>query len=179
MQRQFRGTPFDLAEREFVEKRDRILIQLEPARWIEVAKQRNTLMIPTPPQVARERPKAFLRRSDEAIEGARLADHRRHFARGLREHANLVVAKHARILGLHNQNALQNAAIDQRNAEKRVVIFFAGFLEIFEARMIAHIVNGHGLHLLGNQAGEAFMQRHAQGADAARMQTDRRRQDKV
>ena len=84
-------------------------------------------MVPTPPQIARQRPKPLLRRSDEAIQRARLAHHRRHLGRGLRQHLNLIFAESSGLDGLHHQHALQNAPVDQRNARERLVSVFAGF----------------------------------------------------
>ena len=136
-------------------------------------------MVPAPPHIARQRPQPLLRRGDEAVQSARLADHRRHLAGRLHQHANLVFAKDARLLGLHHQHALQNAAIDQRNAQEGVVLLFARLPEVFEARMIAGVLHGHGQHLLGHQAGQALMQRHAQRADASRMQAEGRGQHQV
>ena len=38
MQNQFRGAAFDLFQGDFAEQGDRVLIQLAPAGWIEIAK---------------------------------------------------------------------------------------------------------------------------------------------
>ena len=65
--------------------------------------------------------------------------------------------KGARFDGLHDQHALQNAAIDERNAEKRLIGVFARFAEILEARMIFHLLDGDGTHLFRHQAREAFV----------------------
>ena len=62
---------------------------------------------------------------------------------------------------------------------KEWYVLFAGFLEVLEARMIRRVVDGNGHDLLGDQAGEPFVQRHAQRADAARMQAERGGQHEV
>ena len=60
-----------------------------------------------------------------------------------------------------------------------MVHLFAGLLEVLEAGMVADILDGDGQHLLGDQAGEALADGHAQGADAARMQAEGGGQDQV
>ncbi len=97
------------------------MIQLAPAHRIQVAKQADGIVIPAPPQVARQRPQPLLRGRDEAIERAGFADHRRDLRGGLRQHANLFRVKDARLDGLHHQDALQDAAIDEGNSEKRLI----------------------------------------------------------
>jgi len=173
VQRQLRGSALNLAERRLVQQRNRILIQLAPAHRVQVAKQAHALLVPTPPHVARQLPKFFLCRGNEAIECPRLAHHRRHLARRFRQHANFFFAKNARFFGLHDQHALQHAAVDQRHAEKGVVLVFARFLEVLVAGMLGRIGHGHRKQPLGHQAGKAFMQRHAQAADAFWMQAQR------
>ena len=54
-----------------------------------------------------------------------------------------------------------------------MVLVFARFLEVFVAGMLARVGHGHRKQLFGDQAGEAFVQRHAQRADALRMQAER------
>ena len=88
---------------------------------IEIAKEADAVVIPAPPEIAGERPEAFLGGRDEAVERARLADDGRHLVGRFGQHADLVVAKDARLLGLHDQHALQDAAIDERHAEEGVV----------------------------------------------------------
>ena len=81
--------------------------------------------------------------------------------------------------GLHHQHALQNAAIDQRNAEKRLIVVLTGFAEILEAGMILGVLHGHRTHLLRHQAGETFVNGHAQGANALRAQPHGRGQHQI
>ena len=166
-------------QRNFREQRDRIVIELPPAQRVQIAEQAGGIVVPAPPQIARQGPQALLHRSDKAIERARLAHHRRDLRGGLGQHLNFVVVKNARVDRLHHQNALQNAAIDQRHSQKRLVSLLARLAEIFEARMILDLLDGHRLHLFGNQAREPFVQRHPQSADALRAQSDRRGQNQI
>jgi hypothetical protein len=59
-----------------------------------------------------------LRRCDEAVERARLANDRRHLCGSLYQHANLVFSKNARLDRLNDQHSLQNAAVDQRDSQE-------------------------------------------------------------
>ena len=142
-------------------------------------KRLTRVLVPTPPEIAGERPQALLRGADEAVEGAGLADDGSDLAGGFDQHANLVLAEDARVLGLHDEDALQNSAVDQRHAEEGVVHLFAGLLEVLEAGMIADVGDGDGQDLLGDQAGEALADGHAQGADAAGMQAERGGENQV
>jgi hypothetical protein len=74
---------------------------------------------------------------------------------------------------LYNENALEDAAIDERDPEEGVVLLFAGILEELVARVTAGVVDGDGADLLGYKAGKSLMQRHAKGADAAGVETER------
>ena len=94
-------------------------------------------MVPTPPEIAGQRPEALLCGRDEAVEGAGFANDGGDLVGGFGQHADFIFAKDARFLGLDDENALQDSAIDEGNAEKGVVLLFAGFLEVFEAGMIA------------------------------------------
>ena len=166
VQHQFARAALERRQRHLGQQRDGIVIQLPPAHRIQIAEQAGGIVVPAPPQIARQRPQPFLRRRDEAIERARLADHRRNLRGGFHQHPNFVLAEYARFDRLHHQHALQHAVIDQRDAQERLVGVFAGLAEILEARMPFHLLHGDRAHLLGHQAGQAFIQRHAQRADA-------------
>ena len=117
------------------QQRDRIVIQLAPAHRIEIAKQAAGVVVPAPPQVARQRPQPFLRGSDKAVQRARLADHRRDLGRGLYQHANFIVPKVARLR--RSAPPARPAARRGRSRERPETIdtmFFARFLEVLEAR---------------------------------------------
>ena len=87
--------------------------------------------------------------------------------------------KDPRLDGLHDQNALQNAAIDERNSEERLVGVFARFTEVFEARMIFDLLDGDRPHLFRHKAREPFVHCHAKSADALRAKSERRGQHEV
>ena len=63
--------------------------------------------------------------------------------------------------GLDHEHALQHAPVDQGHAEKRLISFFPGLLEIFEPRMSLDLANGNWPHQLRHQSREAFVNRHA------------------
>ena len=58
-----------------------LLIQLPPAHRIQIAKEAGGIVIPTPPEIAGQRPEPLLRGRDEAIESACLAHDRARPAR--------------------------------------------------------------------------------------------------
>ncbi len=60
-----------------------------------------------------------------------------------------------------------------------MVHLFARLLEVFEAGMIPGVLHRDRHHPLGDQAGEAFAEGHAQGADASRVEAEGRGQDQV
>ena len=72
-------------------------------------------MVPTPPEIARQRPQPLLQRCDKTIERAGLTDHRSDLGGSFRQHPNFVFAEGTRFNGLNHQNTLQHASIDQGN----------------------------------------------------------------
>ena len=56
VQHHFPRTALDSGERNFAEKRDRIVIELVPTDGIEVAKQADSIVVPAPANIAREGP---------------------------------------------------------------------------------------------------------------------------
>ena len=60
-----------------------------------------------------------------------------------------------------------------------MVGLFAGLFEVFEARMVCGVFDGYGLYLFGDEAGEAFVEREAEGADAAWVEAEGRGEDEV
>ena len=179
MQDQFGGAAFQLFERDLAEQRDGVLVELTPAGGVQVAKEPDGVLIPAPPEVACQGPESLLGRPDEAVQGARLADDRGDLAGRFDQHADLVLAKGARLLGLDDEDALQDATVDQRHTQEGVVVLFAGLLEELEAGMVLDVGHGDGKQLLGNQAGQAFAERHAQHADGSRMKAEGGGQDQV
>ncbi len=81
-------------------------------------------MIPAPPEIACERPQAFLQRSNEAIQCTSFADDGRDLRGRFGQHVNLIGAERPGFDGLDNEDALENSPIDQWNTEKRLVSVF-------------------------------------------------------
>jgi hypothetical protein len=173
VQQQLARAAIDFPERHLVQERNGILIELAPAHRVQIAKDAGAVVIPAPPHVAGQLPEFFLGGGYEAVEGARLTDDGRNLAGGVGEHADLALAEDPRLLGLDHEHALQNAAVDDGHAEKGVVFLFAGILEVLVAGMIAGVRNSDGKQLLGDETGETFIQRHAQGSDTSRMEAQR------
>ncbi len=151
MQGEFGGARFEFLERILVQQRDRTVIELTPAQRIEIAEQAGGIVVPAPPQVAGQRPEPLLDRRDETVEGAGFAHHGRNPLRGLGEQTNLIFRKDPRLHGLNHQNALQHAAIDQRNSQERLVSILAGFAEVLEARMGPDLFHRHRANLFRDQ----------------------------
>ena len=60
-----------------------------------------------------------------------------------------------------------------------MVNLFAGLAEIFKARVIFYLLDGHRLHLFGDQACQPFVQSHSQRAYTLGTQSQRRRQNQI
>ena len=82
-------------------------------------------------------------------------------------------------IGLHDQHALQQAAIDDRHAEKRAVRILARLAEVFEPRVRRRIRDDLRPQLLGDETGQALGQPHADPADALGAEADRCREHEV
>ena len=74
----FFRAPLQHCQRDLTEQRNRIVVQLPPSGGIEVAEQSCWFCIPTPPEIARQCPQAFLSRSDKPVERSGLTDDRRY-----------------------------------------------------------------------------------------------------
>ena len=179
MQPQFLGAALQRRQGDLRKQPHGIVIEFPPARGIEGAEQAAGVLIPAPPQIARQGPEALLRGSDEAVEGARLADDRRNLRGGRRQHLDFVFAKGTRFDGLQDQNTLQHAAVNQRNAQKRLIGILPAFAEVLETRVILHLADVYRTDLLGHQTREALVHSHAQRADRLRLQSDGRRQHQI
>ena len=155
------------------------MIELAPAQRIEFAEQAGRIVVPTPPQVAGQRPEPLLHRRDKTVEGAGFAHYVRHPARRLGEQTNLIFREDSRLHGLNHQHTLQHAAINQGNSQERLVGIFAGFAEILEARMIPDLFHGHRADLFRDQADQSFIDCHAKLAHAFMAQTERRGQHEI
>ena len=93
-----------------------------------------------------------MRRRDELSERARLADDRRQLRRRHHQHADIVGAEDARLDRLHDQHALEQAAIDDRHAQKRAIRIFAGLAEVLEPRVQRGVGDELRPQLLGDEA---------------------------
>ena len=162
-----------------LQQRDRVVIQLTPASRIEIVEQAAGVLVPAPPQVARERPQLFLRRRDEPVHDAGLADDRRHLDGGRHQRLDLLVGEVARLERLHHQRALQHAVVDERHAEERLERLLAGLAEVLEARVRLRVLDRHRPDQLGDQADEPFVQAEAERADALGPQPHRGGEDQV
>ena len=179
VQHELPGPALDPRQRHLAKQRDWIVIELAPARRVEVEEHVDRVLIPTPPEIARQGPEPLLKRRDEARQSARFGDHRRKLRGGLGHHVDFEVSKTTILDGLDDQDTLQNSPIDERDAEERLVSLFAGFFKIFEARMVSHLLHRDRAHFLRHQAGKPFMDRHAQGADTLGSKSKRGGQDQV
>jgi hypothetical protein len=98
---------------------------------------------------------------------------------GFAEHFNLFFVEEAGLHGLNYENTLEDAAIDEGNSEEGLVGVFASFAKIFEARVSVGLLNCYRTDLLRHQAGEAFVDGHAELADAFGAKADRGSEDQV
>ena len=106
VQGEFSGSRLQLGEWKLRQQGNRIVIKSAPAYGIEIKEQPHRVMVPTPPQVARQSPEPFLRGSNETIERARFAYDRGDLGRRFAQHANFVFREDPWRHGLDNQNAL-------------------------------------------------------------------------
>ena len=118
VQYQFVGAALNAGQRHLAQQRHRIVVELAPARRIEIEKNVDRVLIPTPPEVARQGPQPFLDGSDKTRERARLADDRRQLGSGLRHHMDFDFVKAAVLDSLNDEDALQDTPIDERHAKK-------------------------------------------------------------
>ena len=88
----------------------------------------------------------------------------------------IVVAEGPRLRRLHDEHALQHAAIDDRHAEERAVGILAGLAEVLEPRVLRRVRDEHRPQLLGDQPGQPFADAHLHQPDALRPQADGGRQ---
>lgn len=172
VQHEFAGAPLDFLERHLLQQRNGIVVEFAEAHGIEIAEEADAIVIPTPPEVARERPEALLGGRDEAVEHARVAHHGRDLRGGFHQHADLFRFENAGLDGLDHEHALEHAAIDERHSKERLELLFARLAEELVPRVLTDSVDGDRMHLFGDQAGETFMQRQTQRADAFAAQAE-------
>ena len=75
---------------------------------------------------------------------------------GRHQQPHHVVAEDARLHRLQHEHALQQAAIDQRHAEKAVIRVFARLAEVLETRMARRVLDDLRLQCLGDEPREAL-----------------------
>ena len=102
MQDEFGGARFEFFQRILVQQRDRTVIELAPAQWIDIAEQAGGIVIPAPPHVAGQRPEPLLGRRDETVERAGFAHDVRHPVCRLREQTRFLFSKDVRPHGLNH-----------------------------------------------------------------------------
>ncbi len=93
------------------------------------------------------------------------------------QEGDFLVLELARLLLTRHQHPEHAAVVDDRHAEKAVVLGFAGVRDIKIARMARRIVEVQRFGALGDQPDEAAMHRQAHLADRLRAQPIGRRED--
>lgn len=161
------------------EECNRIVIELLPQHGIQFVEKGCGFLIPTPPEIPGERPKTFLRRSKKPVQCTRFTHNWGHLRCSLYEHLNLVLIKNTGFDRLNHQDSLENAAIDQGNAEKRMKGVLTGFLKVLESRMRRRLLHGDRTDRLGYKARESFSQRKAEYTHAFPSETERRRKNEI
>ena len=137
---------------------------MAPAGGVEIDKQTGGVVIPTPPQVAGQRPEPFLHGSDKAVERARLAHDGSNLLGGGGQHADFVVAEDTGRDGLNHEDSLKNPAINERNAEERLIGSSPASLKYLKRGWVRPVPQRRA-HLFRDQSDQAFMDGHTQVAD--------------
>jgi hypothetical protein len=101
-------------------------------------------------------------------------------ARSLADASCIAVGRErARLDGLHHDDAHEQAALEHRGAEERVIQVLAGLREVLEARVSRGVGYHERRELLGRQAHQPFVQTHPHAAHARRIEADGGRQLEV
>ena len=179
VEHELRRPILELVDRDLLQQRHRIVIELAPQHRIQLTKETGGFRIPAPPEVLRERAQPLVRRRDELAERSRFGHDRRELGPRHDHHSNRVDAEQPRLDGLNDEHALEHAAIDDRHAQERPIRIFARFPEVLEPRMQRRVRDDLRPQLLGHEAGEALGEPHPDAADALRAQTDCRGQHQV
>ena len=106
------------------------MIQLAPHQRIELAEERCALFIPAPPEIARQLLQPLMRRDHQVLRRPRLAHDRRQLRRRRRQRPYIVLAEAAWLRCLHDEHALQHAAIDDWNPEEGAIRLLTGVAEV-------------------------------------------------
>ncbi len=176
MQLQLLGALLERLDGDLLEQRDGVVIELPPADRIELPEEGRGVVVPAPPEVARERVKALVRRRYRLSERPRFVDDRRQLSARHHEHPHIVLAEGASLDRLHHQHAHQQPAIQDGNTQEGSIRIFARLVEVFEARMCGGVSQDLRPELLGDQSGKTFGEPHAHAPDTLRPEADRGRE---
>src|SRR5262249_61833279 len=72
----------------------------------------------------------------------------------------MILSESARFYCLDDQHTLEQAAVDQRYSQERMIWVFARFSEVLESGMGGSVFDYHGLHLLGDEPDQPFVEPH-------------------
>ncbi len=168
--------PFD---RDLLQQGYRVVVERPPEHRIELAEEAGGIRVPAPPEILRQGAQPLMRRGDELSERSRFGHDRRHLRAGHRQQPHVLGAEGPGFDGLDDEHALQQPALDDRHAEKRAIGVFARLGKVLEAGMRGGIGDKLRPHALGDEAGQALRQSHADAADALGAQADGRRQHEI
>ena len=115
----------------------------------------------------------------DALQESRAAHHRGELGRDADQHPRLVGLEGSLFDGLDDEDALEGAALDQRDAEEGMVRIFARLGEVFEARVGERIGHHDRPEFLGDEARQPLAGGHAHPADGLGLQADRGPQNEV
>jgi hypothetical protein len=173
VQRQLRRARLEHVDRNLLQQRDRIVMAGPPQQRIEVAEEARALVVPAPPEVARDGRQPLMHRRHELSERAGVADDRGDLPAGGHEPPHVLLAEPAGFRRLHDEHALQDAAVRDRHAEKRAIGILARVLEILEPRMRARVLDDDRTNLLGDESDQPFGEPHAHAPDTVGPQANR------
>ena len=101
---------------DLLQERNRIVIELAPPDRIELPKEGRRIVVPAPPEVARERVESLMRRCRRLAERPRFADDRRQLCACHDEHPDIVLAERPAFDGLDDEDSDEQAAIQNWDA---------------------------------------------------------------
>src|SRR5215831_8909348 len=137
----FCSASFKFSQRDSVEQRDGIVVHFVPPGGVEIHEDAGRVVIPAPPKVAREGPKALLQWRNKTVERASFTDDGGNLRGRICEHADLIGAENACLNGLDHEHTLEDAPVDQRYTKEGLVGIFAGVPKILETRMILNVAH--------------------------------------
>src|SRR5262245_48781756 len=141
VQDELRSALLELIDRHVLQQRDRIIVQGAPQLGIQLAKERCRFVVPAPPQILSQLAQTLMSRSDELAKPAGFADNWRQLRPGGHKHSDMILAESARFYCLEDQNALEQATVDQGHTEEGMIGVFACLGEVLESRMGACVIH--------------------------------------